>query len=127
MIEKSVECPEELTYAEFIALDAFLFTGIDMLSRDYQLAQEGLYSEADWQQTVDLYAHWFRGNRFGRAWWDQEGRTFFPVEFATYLSKRLDGVPGRDSHAHWPEIRAKVTGEPPDARPGLCKSRAATR
>jgi hypothetical protein len=124
VIEKSVECPEELTYRDFMALDAFLFTGINMLWRDYQLAQEGLYSEADWKQTVDLYAHWFLGNPFGRAWWDEEGKTFFPEEFAAYLSKQLAGTPGRDSHAHWLAIRARVTGQEPSRRPGVCKSRA---
>ena len=35
----------ELTYSDFMALDAFLFTSINMLYRDYQLAQEGLFSE----------------------------------------------------------------------------------
>jgi hypothetical protein len=30
VIEKSVECPEELTYGEFMAFGAFLFTGINM-------------------------------------------------------------------------------------------------
>jgi hypothetical protein len=43
VIEKSIECPNELTYGDFMALDAFLFTGINMFFRDYQLAQEGFF------------------------------------------------------------------------------------
>src|SRR4030095_753846 len=94
------------------------------VSRDYQLAQEGLYSEADWKQKGDLYAHWCLGNRCGRAWWDQKGKTLFPEEFAAYLSKQLNEAPGSDSHAQWLAIRARVTGAQTQDRPGICKSRA---
>jgi hypothetical protein len=126
VIEKSVECPQELTYSDFMALDAFLFTGINMLLRDYQLAQEGLYSEADWKQSVDLYVHWYLGNSFGRAWWDEEAKIFFPEEFGAYVSKQLNETSGSDSHAHWLAIRARVTGEESGGRPGVCKSREAS-
>ena len=125
VIEKSVECPHELTYGDFMALDAFLFTGINMFFRDYQLAEEGLYSEADWQQSVDLYVHWYLGNPFGRAWWDEEGKVFFPEDFGAYVSKQLNENPGRDSHAHWLAIRARVTDEERSGRPSVCKSREA--
>ena len=126
VIEKSVECPQELTYSDFMALDAFLFSSINMVYRDYQLAEQGLYSEADWKQSVDLYVHWYLGNRFGRAWWDEEAKIFFPEEFAAYVSKQLNETSGSDSHAHWLAIRARVTGREPSGRPGVCKSREAS-
>ena len=68
VLERSIECPGELTYSDFMALDAFLFSSLNILYRDYQLAQEGLYSQADWHGTVDTYAHWFLGNPVARAW-----------------------------------------------------------
>jgi hypothetical protein len=126
VIEKSVECPKELTYSDFMALDAFLFTAINILYRDYQLAQEGLYSETDWHGTVDAYANWYLANPFARGWWDEEGKNFFPEEFATYVSRQLRETSGRDSHAHWLAIRARVTGEAPIGRPGICRSREET-
>ena len=124
VLEKSLECPQELTYSDFMALDAFLFSSINIIYRDYQLAQEGLYSQADWHGTVDTYANWFLANPFARAWWEEEAKGFFPEEFAAYVDDRLRTAPGKDSHAHWLAIRARVTGGDPQTRPGICKSRA---
>lgn len=124
VVEKSVECPAEMTYSDFMALDAYLFTSINMIYREYQLAQEGLYSDADWQATVDLYVHWYLANPFGRAWWDEEAKTFFPEEFGAYVQKQLDTGKRRDTQGHWLAIRARVTADDPAQRPGVCKARA---
>ena len=123
VIEKSVECPKELTYSDFMALDAFLFTSMNNIFRDYQLMQEGLYSESDWKRTVDAYAHWFLANPFGRAWWDEEAKNFFPEEFSAYVTKQLNEIAGKDSQTLWLAIRARVTGAEPTSRPGVCKVR----
>ena len=40
VIARATECPGEMTYADFMAMDAYLFTSMNMLYRDYQLAQE---------------------------------------------------------------------------------------
>jgi len=110
VIARAIECPERMTYADFMAMDAFLFSNMNMLYRDYQLTQEGLYSSSYWKTSVDAYAHWYLGNRFGRAWWDQEAKHFFNREFTEYVDARLmeDGL---DSHAHWERIRARVVGD----------------
>jgi hypothetical protein len=126
-IEKSVECPSEMTHADFMALDAFLFTSINMIYRDYQLAQEGLYSRADWQGTVDLYVDWYLANPFATAWWHEEARTFFPEEFAGYVDEKLNEGSQVDHHAHWLAIRTRVTGGDPAERPGICRVRAEAR
>ncbi len=78
VVEKSVECPAERTYSDFMVLDAYLFTSISMIYRDFQLTQEGLNSDADWHATVDLYVDWYLANPFGRALRDEEAKTFFP-------------------------------------------------
>jgi hypothetical protein len=120
VIEKSIECPEELTYSDFMALDAFLFTAVNMLYRDYQLAQEGLFSESDWKRSIDTYVHWYLANPFGRAWWDEEAKGFFPQEFAAYIADRLDKVRGKDSRTYWRAIRARVIGGE-TAPPTVCQ------
>jgi hypothetical protein len=106
-IARAIECPDRMTYADFMAMDAFLFSNMNMLYRDYQLTQEGLFTSADWKTSVDTYAHWYLGNAFGRAWWDQEARHFFSREFGEYVDKRLK-EDGMDSHTHWERIRARV-------------------
>lgn len=123
VIEKSIECPKEMTYSDFMALDAFLFTSMNMIFRDYQLMQEGLYSEADWKRTVDTYVHWYLANPFGKSWWDEEAKTFFPADFSTYVTKQLNEIAGKDSQTIWLAIRSRVTGTGPAGRPGVCKIR----
>ena len=112
-----------MTYSDFMGLDAFLFTSLNMIYREYQLAQEGLYSDADWQATVDLYVRWYLSNRFGRAWWDEEARDFFPEQFGAYVQKLLDTGKRLDSQGHWLAIRARVIGDDSAPRPSVCATR----
>jgi len=109
VIARSFECPERMTYADFMAMDAFLFTSMNTLYRNYELAQEGIFTDEYWQQSVDNLASWFLGNPFGHAWWDEEARNFFPHEFVAYVDGRL-AAPGRDSHAYWLSVRSRILG-----------------
>jgi len=59
-------------------------------------------------------------NPFGRAWWDEEAKGFFPQEFAAYVADRLDKVRGKDSRTYWRAIRARVTGVE-TAPPTVCQ------
>ena len=109
-----------MTHDDFLALDAYLFTSMNMLYRDYQLAQEGLYSESDWKGTVATYVHWYLGNPMGRAWWEEEARAFFPEEFANYVDEQLGQNGGRDHRAYWLAIRNRVVGGDGPAPPSVC-------
>lgn len=108
VIAKSVASPAEMTHSDFVAMDAYLFPSLNMVYRDYQLAQEGLYSAADWKASVDLYVHWYLANPFGRAWWDEEAREFFPREFVNYVDEQLAEGTRRDHHAYWQAVRARL-------------------
>ncbi len=48
VIAKSVECPKAMTYSDYIAMDAYLFIGINLLYLNFELAQEGIFTEEDW-------------------------------------------------------------------------------
>ena len=48
-IAKSIETPEEMTYAEYMVVDAYLFTSLSLYYRNFELAREGVFDEADWQ------------------------------------------------------------------------------
>ncbi|NIM00825.1 MAG: hypothetical protein GTO30_18965 [Acidobacteria bacterium] len=115
VLEKSVASPEEITHSDFIVLDAYLFPSLNLIYRDYQLAQEGLYDTADWKASVDVYVHWYLANPFGRAWWDEEAREFFPAEFATYVDRQLALDSRRDHHGYWLAVRARLTEAEADA------------
>ena len=112
-IARSVERPHEMSFSDFLVVDAYLFSSFNLLYRNYELAREGIFGMRDWQQGVDGYAAWFLGNPFGRAWWQEEARHFFSPEFADYVDRQLqmEGGPGRDSEAYWRGIRARLAPE----------------
>ncbi len=109
VIAMAVECPGAMTYSDYIAMDAYLFTGMNFLYRNFELAQEGIFTREYWQESVEGYAGWYLGNLFGRAWWDEEGRYFFADEFVTHVDKQLEGT-SRDSHAYWLGVRTRLLG-----------------
>ncbi len=100
VIAKAVECPETMTYADFMAMDAFLFTSMNMVYREYELSKEGLFSAEEWRQEASDYSRWYLGNEFGKAWWDIEGRGFFSPEFSSYVDDQL-ALGGGDSYEYW--------------------------
>jgi len=109
VIAMAVECPEAMTYSDFIAMDAFLFTGMNILYRDYALAQEGIFTEEDWQESVEAYASWYLANSFGRVWWHEEAQYFFADDFVDHVDLQLQG-PARDSYAYWLLVREQLLG-----------------
>ncbi len=109
VIAKAAECPEAMTYSDFIAMDAYLFTGMYILYRNFLLAQEGIFTEQDWQEAVEGYSAWYLGNPFGQAWWDEEGQYFFADEFVNYVDQQLEGTV-RDSHNYYLGVRARLLG-----------------
>jgi len=109
VIAMAVECPEAMTYSDFFAMDAYLFTGINFLYRNFKLAQEGIFTEQDWQEGVEGYSAWYLGNPFGRAWWDEEGRYFFAEEFVNHVDQQLEGTV-RGSHDYYLGVRARLLG-----------------
>jgi hypothetical protein len=122
VIAMAVECPEAMNYSDFIAMDAFLFTGMYILYRDFELAEEGIFTVEDWQEAVEGYSAWYLGNPFGRAWWDEEGRYFFADEFVKHVDKQLEGTV-RDSFSYYHGVRTRLLGagnEENAVRPSAC-------
>jgi hypothetical protein len=109
VIAMAVECPEMMSYSDFMSMDAYLGTGMSLLHRNYELAQEGIFTEEDWKESVEGYASWYLGNPFGRAWWDEEGRYFFPQSFVDHVDLQLEGT-ARDSYAYWRDLRTRLLG-----------------
>lgn len=116
VIAMAVECPEMMSYADFMSMDAYLGTGLSLLHRNYELAREGIFTEEDWQEAVEGYASWYLGNPFGRAWWDEEGRYFFPKPFADHVDLQLKEA-SRDSYGYWRDLRVRLLGTGSKAAP----------
>jgi hypothetical protein len=109
VIAMAVECPEAMSYSDYFEMDAYLFTGMNFLDRNYQLAKEGIFTEEDWQASVEGYTGWYLGNPFGQAWWDEEGQHFFDEEFVNHVDKQLEGTV-EDSYIYYLAVRARLLG-----------------
>jgi hypothetical protein len=120
IIAKAAECPQRLTYADFIALDAFLYTSFNDVYREYELNREGLFTEEEWKAEVEAYTHWFLGNDFGRAWWQEVGRSFFDTVFSKYVDEQL-AKDGGDSYAYWLIVRARLVPKEELVPSTLCR------
>ena len=110
-VARSIESPDEMTFAEFLVVDTYLFTSMNLFYRNYELAREGIFDDHDWQKPIDTYAAWFLGSRFGRAWWSEEARHFFAPEFVAYVDQTLENVSGRNSESYWLGIKARLIRE----------------
>lgn len=108
-IARVIQCPSSVSYADFLAVDAFLYTSLNDVYREYELSKEGLFEQDDWQSEVETYAHWFLANRFGRAWWEEQGRDFFDQRFADYVDQHLAQI-GPDSYSYWQRVHKRLTG-----------------
>jgi hypothetical protein len=121
LIAKSVECPEKMSYAEFIAMDAYLYTSINIVYRNYELAKEGLFTQSDWQSEADDYVHWYLGDTFSRTWWSGGGKSYFDSEFSNYVDSLLEKK-GIDTFGTWQRLRSNLgyesTSKPPISK--LC-------
>ena len=113
VIGMAFECPEAMSYSDFFAMDAYLYTGMNLLYRNYQLAQEGIFTEEDWQESVEDLTSWYIGNQFGRAWWHEEGRYFFADEFVNHVDKQLEGTV-KNSYDYYVAVRTRFMGPDSD-------------
>ena len=110
-IAKSIENPSEMTFADFMVVDAYLYTAMNIFHRNYRLAHEGVFDPTDWQQAIDSTATWFLGNAFGRAWWEEEARDFFEPEFVAYIDQHLARTSDGDSEFYWLKIKTRLARE----------------
>jgi hypothetical protein len=107
VIAKSVECPERLTYSDYIVLDSYLFTALNNVYRNYEVAKEGLFTQSDWKSEVEGYAHWYLGDEFARTYWDKVGKAYFDPEFADYVDEYL-AKEGIGMYGAWKIVRSNM-------------------
>ena len=122
VIAVSAECPEKMSYADFVAMDAYLYTAINAVYRNYEVAKWGLFSQSDWKSEAGAYAYWYLGDAFNRAWWE-ESKTYFDLEFSSYVDEQL-AIGGKDMEETWKRLRSRLDlGDPnADAISTACKN-----
>jgi len=90
VLAKSIVNPQELTTAEILELDGYLFTYIDQLVRDRDLYDLGVFDtppEALVQGSLNDYF----GNEFARAWW-AETKWKFALDIVEAIDREMENI-----------------------------------
>ena len=106
-VTKSLECPEKLDLSDYVVLDSYIYTGMNLVYRNFELAKESFFSEKDWKSEVDIYAHWYLSGEFGRTYWKTVGRNYFDSEFSAYVDTVLT-KPGIDMEGAWRAVASAM-------------------
>ncbi len=106
VIERSVACPEKMSYSDFVAMDSYLYTGLNTVYRSYEIAHEGLFTESQWKSEADTYVHWYLGDKFSRAWWENS-KFYFEEEFYSHVDVIL-AKEGISMLQAWKNLRVRL-------------------
>ena len=90
VLAKSIVEPQNLTNAEILELDGYLFTYIDQLLRDSALYRQGI-SEDSPAALVHGSLHDYFGNKFARVWWAETKWKFDP-ELVAIIDREMKNV-----------------------------------
>ena len=90
VLAKSIENPQELTSAEIIELDGYLFTYLDQLLRDRLLYDLGVFDDPPEDLVRGSIKDYF-GNEFARAWW-AEAKSKWPADVVELIDREMETV-----------------------------------
>lgn len=119
VIAKAAECPGKLDLSDYVVLDSYIYTGMNLVYRNFELHKEGFFTDKDWKSEVDNYAHWYLSGEFGKAYWNGAGRNYFDRDFVAYVDEVLTR-PGVDLAQAWRNIAKNIpskNGQPYNISP----------
>ena len=110
---KQMYAPEEMTYADYRVVDAYLTRKMDLLVRRYRLGQEGILDDSAWK-TVGFAYRWHFGNEFARLWWKYDGREAYShiPELVEHVDQEIDKLNADYSTASWSKIQSELNSQP---------------
>ena len=113
VLMKAMYRPEDMTYADFRVADAYLVAKIELIHRRYRLGQEGILEEGAWKKDLGFSFEWLFGNKFGRLWWEHEGRRVYSdyPEIVDFVDSAINGMPEDISTRSWEKIQDELTSE----------------
>ncbi len=90
VLAKSIVNPQELTTAEILELDGYLFTYIDQLDRDRDLYDLGVFDTPPEALVRGSLSDYF-GNEFARAWW-VETKWKFALDIVEAIDREMENI-----------------------------------
>ena len=104
---KSIVNPEELTAAEILELDGYLFTYIDQLYRDRNLYNLGVFDTPTESLVSGSLSDYF-GNEFARAWW-AETKWKFSLDIVEVIDKEMESISVTQDIDYIERIKARLS------------------
>lgn len=108
VLAKSIERPRELTLAEMVELDGYLYTYLDLLWRRSVLHEMGLGQDLDAEAMTTAQDYF--GNEFARAWWEETKFKYDP-DFIDSVERAMAEVSPSQDLDFYRRIAARVAGD----------------
>ena len=106
VLAKAIENPADLTLAEMLEMDGYLFTYMDQLSRGRALYELGLGNETG--VVVRGSIREFFGNEFAQAWWEESKFRFGEV-FIEIVEREMRNVSPSQDLEFLERIRSRLS------------------
>jgi len=107
VLAKSIVKPQELTVAEILELDGYLFTYIDQLGRDRDLYDAGIFDDPP-ELLVRGSLYDYFGNEFARAWW-AETKWKFDSDIVEVIDDEMKDISESQDVEYIERIRARLS------------------
>jgi hypothetical protein len=107
VLAKSIVNPQELTAAEILELDGYLFTYIDQLGRDRDMYDEGIFDDPP-EALVRGSLYDYFGNEFARAWW-AETKWKFDTDIVDAIEGEMENISVSQDVEYIERIKARLS------------------
>ncbi len=107
VLAKSIVNPQELTAAEILELDGYLFTYIDQLDRDHDLYNLGVFDTPPEALVRGSLSDYF-GNEFARAWW-AETKWKFDTDIVDAIEREMENISVSQDVEYIERIKARLS------------------
>ncbi len=106
VLGKAIESPRDLTIAEMIELDGYLYTYVDQLGREREMYQLGVFADPP-EALVRVSIHDYFGNEFSRSWW-AETKWKFNSEIVELIDREMVSISANQDIEYFGRIRARL-------------------
>ena len=106
VLVKAIESPRDLTIAEMIELDGYLYTYVDQLVRERQLYLLGVFDNPP-EALIRVSIYDYIGNEFAQAWW-AETKWKFGSEIIEILDREMVSISANQDIEYVGRIKARL-------------------
>jgi len=114
-LAKAIEHPEDLTLAEMLEMDGYLYTFVGQLWRRGQLYELGIGDSME--TVVRSWVPEYFGNEFAQAWWAERKLEFFGSDFIEIVEQGIQDISPTQDRELYGRIKSRLASETPADSP----------